>query len=121
MIILEANLADAVQEALEGLSSGLYAARLRGLIVELPEFVDFEIDLVSGLNAVSRTSTNTTNHGRTESVTDNSTSIDDPATDKTRSIDDPATDTATESSANTTSTISSGGDGSTTTNTITEY
>lgn len=65
MIAPTTKLQEAILQALEEINDALYAARQQGLIVLLPEEVDMQVSMVTDINAVSRTNTDSEADGGT--------------------------------------------------------
>jgi hypothetical protein len=75
MIIDQTKLKVAVMQAIEEINDACYDLRQEGVGVLLPEFIDFEVQLVTDINAVSRSSSKD-NHNAGESTS--TTTIDHP-------------------------------------------
>ena len=54
MIIDQTKLKEAIKQAIEEINDGCFDLRLQGVGVLLPEFIDFEVQLVTDINAVER-------------------------------------------------------------------
>jgi len=61
MKILNANLAEAIENALVEVNNGLYAARQNGVIALMPEFVDIQVEVIHSANHLSRIETQVQN------------------------------------------------------------
>jgi predicted RNA-binding protein with RPS1 domain len=55
MKILKEHLDTAIEETLKKINNGLLAARESGVICLLPEFVDFQVEVIHTVNAIERT------------------------------------------------------------------
>jgi hypothetical protein len=59
MIVDQTKLKQAVKQALEEVNDALYELRQSGIICLMPEFIDFQVQMVTGtdINAITRTAT----------------------------------------------------------------
>ena len=106
------TLAKLVEYALAEVQDGLYAAHQRGVPLLMPEYIDFEVTVVSGggLNAYSLQST------QAEPETTTTQTAQNPEVTRTESQTHPTRTTTTTPSGQQTVMVKTGGD-----QTVTEY
>ena len=65
MIVNQSKLEEAILQAMREVNDACYQLRLEGVVVLLPEFIDFEVDMVTGndINVISRASTESEANG----------------------------------------------------------
>ena len=73
MIVDAGKLKAAIKQAVEEINDAALDLRDDGITVLMPEFIDFEVSLVTDLNAVNRTETRTEDNGTTTTTTSQST------------------------------------------------
>lgn len=107
--ILQSNVSDFVRDTLLNVRTGLEAALAQGIVVELPEKMDFQLEIIEdGLtnNTVTTTSGSDVNPSLTETTVEGSSTDTESdsrtATQGTANSGDNTTDTVTTYSSKTT-------------------